>query len=266
MTGGAPERPSAADRRRVALRSTLLQAGWNYETLQGLGFGWALGPGLERLYPDPKRRAERLAAHLGVFNSNPYLSTLGLGVALRIETEVARGTPGAERRLGRLLRALRGTLGSIGDHLFWARWRPALGILACALALGPVGPWAAALFLLAWNGLAQSVRARGVDAGFAAGAGVARVLQAPLWRRAASVARIVGAVGAGVAFGAGAAWAFPTGGDAGGVGVFSVSIVLLWLAGLRFGSRGRPISPSLAFLAALVLISVLSRTAQGAFG
>lgn len=265
MSGG-PVRPGPAARRRVALRSTLLQAGWNYETLQGPGFGWALGPGLEALYPDPARRAERFAAHLGVFNSNPYLSTLGLGVALRIESEVARGTPGADRRLERLLKALRGTLGSLGDHLFWAGWRPALGLLASVVAVGPLGPWAAPAFVVAWNAIAQSIRAWGVDAGFATGAGVARVLHAPLWRRASALARWVGAAGAGAALGAGAAWALPIGGDAGGAGVFSGSIALLWLAGLRFGSRGRPVSPSLAFLSVLILLSVLSRTAQGAFG
>lgn len=263
MTDRAPERPDAAARRRVALRSTLLQAAWNYETLQGAGFGWALGPGLERLYPDRERRAERLGAHLGVFNSNPYLSTLGLGVALRIETEVARGTPGADRRLARLLKALRGTLGSIGDHLFWARLRPALGVLAGTLAIGRAGPWAAVLFLVAWNGIAQSVRAWGVDAGFATGAGVARVLQGRWWKRATRAARTLGAAGAGAALGAGVAWALPLGGDGPGVGVLSMSIALLWLAGLRFGSRGRPVSPSLAFLSVLVLLSVLSGTAPG---
>lgn len=261
-----PDRPGRAERRGVALRSTLLQALWNYETLQGPGFGWSLLPGLTRLYPDSRRRSERLADHMGVFNSNPYLSTLGLGVALRMETEVARGTAGAERRLSRLLKALRGTLGARGDELFWANGRPALAILAALAAIGAVGPWAAVAFLIAFNAVAQSVRFWGVRAGFAAGAGIARVLQAPGWRLATRAARVAGAVGAGAAFGAGAAWASGVGGGAPGAGIFSFTIALLWLAGLRFGSRGRPVSPSLAFLSVLIVLSALMRIVEGASG
>ena len=89
---------------------------WSRRSFWNWAFAWALLPGLERLYPDRARRAERVLAHLDVFNSNPYLAPLGLGVALRLEAEVARGAAGAERRLERLLRALRGTLGSLGDQ------------------------------------------------------------------------------------------------------------------------------------------------------
>lgn len=261
-----PDRPDRGERRRVALRSTMLQALWNYETLQGPGFGWSLLPGLSRLYPDRRRRSERLAAHMEVFNSNPYLSTLGLGVALRMETEVARGAAGADRRLSRLLKALRGTLGALGDELFWAGWRPALGILATLAAVGMAGPWAALAFVVAFNALAQSVRAWGVNAGFAAGAGIARVLQARSWRRATRLARVVGTIGAGAAFGAGVAWASRPGGGTWGAGVFFIAIALLWLAGLRVGSRGRPMSPSLAFLSVLILLSALMRIVEGATG
>ncbi|MDX1660497.1 MAG: PTS system mannose/fructose/sorbose family transporter subunit IID [Gemmatimonadota bacterium] len=265
MTRG-PDRPDRGERRRVALRSTLLQALWNYETLQGPGFGWSLLPGLRRLYPDRERRAERLSAHMEVFNSNPYLSTLGLGVALRMETEVARGAAGADRRLARLLKALRGTLGALGDELFWAGWRPALGIVAALGAIGGFGAWAAVAFVGVFNALAQSVRAWGVDAGFAAGAGVARVLQSDLWSRGTRAARLVGAIGAGAALGAGLVWASDLGGGVRGLGVFSLAIVLLWLAGLRVGSRGRPVSPSLAFLSVLILLSALLRVLEGATG
>ncbi len=266
MTRG-PDRPDRRERRRVALRSTLLQAVWNYETLQGPGFGWSLLPGLARLYPDRQRRAERLAAHMQVFNSNPYLSTLGLGVALRLETEVARGVAGADRRLSRLLKALRGTLGALGDELFWAGWRPALGILAALGAAGALGPWAALAFVIAFNALAQSVRVWGVNAGFAAGAGIARVLQSPGWRRATRLSRIAGALGAGAAFGAGVAWASGIGGDTGGLAVFSGAIGLLWLAGLRVGWKGRrPMSPSLAFLSVLILLSALMHIVEGPTG
>ena len=138
MKGGVRKR--ASERRRVALRSALLQSLWNYETLQGVGFAWALLPGLARLYPDPSIRRGRLLSHLELFNSNPYLATIAMGVVLRLEREVARGVAGAEGRVRRLVSALGGTLGALGDDLFWAGWRPALGAAAATATLAS-GSW-----------------------------------------------------------------------------------------------------------------------------
>ena len=73
------------ERRRVALRSTLVQAVWNYDSLQAVGFAWALLPGLERIRPVPAERASRLHSHLESFNANPYMASLAMGVALRME-------------------------------------------------------------------------------------------------------------------------------------------------------------------------------------
>lgn len=258
-----PERrPDAGTRRRIGLRATLLQAVWNYETLQGVGFAWAIHPGLERLYPDKGDRARRVAAYLDVFNSNPYLSTLGLGVALRIEAQVASGVAGAERRRVRLLRALRGSLGALGDELFWVGWRPALALWAVVVVLIRPSPWAAVGFVLAFNAVAQPVRLRGVRAGYASGAGVARVLQDPIWRQATAVARGLGAIAAGVATTLGLLWAWGSAGGLQTVGVFSGSFALLWVARSRFGS-GRELSPTLSFLVVLILLSVIHRLVEG---
>ncbi|MDX1623292.1 MAG: PTS system mannose/fructose/sorbose family transporter subunit IID [Gemmatimonadota bacterium] len=256
-------RPGRRERGRIALRATLLQSVWNFETLQGVGFAWSLLPGLRALYPDRAERARRLESYLEVFNSNPYLATLGLGVALRIEAEVARGAAGAERRVSRLLRALRGSLGAIGDELFWAGWRPALGVSAAVVALGTRSVWPAVVFLVGFNVLAQGVRVAGVRAGYASGAGIARVLQDPFWRRATRVARLVGAAGAGAAAGAGVVWAL-LGGDGAGVAVFFLLVVLLGLVGLRVETRYRLPAPSLALLAALILLSALFSASKGA--
>lgn len=257
-------RPRARERRRIALRASLLQAVWNYETLQAVGFAWALLPGLERLHPDPASRARRLIAHLDMFNSNPYLATIALGVALRLEEEIARGAEGAERRLASLLKALRGTLGALGDDLFWAGWRPALGLVASVAALGTASAWPALAYLLAFNGLAQVVRYRGVRAGFASGAGIARVLQDPFWRSASAAAKTTGAAAAGAALGAGAIWSYAGGGDRARAGIFFATVALLWLAGLRIGSDGRRLSPSLAFLAVMILLSAVYQFSSGA--
>ncbi len=254
-------RPLAAERRRIARRATCLQAVWNYETLQGVGFAWAITPGLDRLYPDPHARSERLLSHLEAFNSNPYLATIGIGFALRLEQEVARGSAGADQRLLRLMKAVRSSLGALGDELFWAAWRPTLGLIGAAAALVTGSAIAALGYLIAYNAFAQLVRWRGVRAGFASGAGIARVLQDPFWSRASGVTRTAGAVASGAVAG-GALWA-TRGGGTEGVSVFSIVAAFLWLAGLRRGSRGRWLSPSVAFLVVVILLSVVVRVSAG---
>lgn len=264
MTGSRKlRRPRARELRRVALRSTLLQAVWNYETLQSVGFAWSLMPALERMYPDREARSRRLGDYLRRFNSNPYMSTLGMGVALRIEGEVARGAAGAEERLQRLLRALHGPLGALGDQLFWGGWRPALGLVAAVLALGTGSALPAIGFIVAYNVLAQTVRFRGARAGYASGAAIARVLQDPFWKKSAKTARRIGAVGAGIAVGAGLVWADAGGGRGMGAAVFLGLITLLWLASRRIGSEERPLSPVTIHLTALLLLSALYTVSRG---
>jgi len=248
----------------VALRATLLQAVWNYDSLQAVGFAWAILPGLERVQPDPARRAERLQAHLESFNANPYMASIAMGVTLRVEEEIARGAGGAERRLAKLLRALRGSLGAIGDHLFWATWRPALGLTATLAALASESVWPAIAYVVIWNLFAQGIRIAGVRAGFAAGAGVVRVLQDRFWSKAADAARLGGAYAAGVGLGGGAAWAAVGGGGDRGAAIFLILVALLWLAGTRVGARGRLLSPALAFLVVVALLGAIFHLSQGA--
>jgi hypothetical protein len=185
------------------------------------------------------------------------LATIGIGFALRLEQEVARGSAGADQRLSRLIRAVRSSLRALGDELFWAAWRPTLGIIGAAAALVTGSPVAALGYWIAYNAFAQSVRWRGVRAGFASGAGIARVLQDPFWNRASGITKTVGAMACGAVAG-GALWA-ARGGGAEGISIFLGVTAFLWLAGWRRGSRGRWLSPSVAFLVVVILLSVVVR-------
>ena len=255
-------RQGSRERRVVALRSVFLQSVWNYETLQGVGFAWAVLPGLRRLHPDPAKLAQRLLAHLELFNSNPYLSTIAMGVVLRLEHEVARGVAGAERRVARLVGVLRGTLGALGDELIWAGWRPALGAAAATAALLGGGVWTAGAYWLFYNALTQAIRLRGVTAGFTSGAGIARVLQDPFWRRTAAAARLGGAAVGGAALALGVVLGH-SGGGWREAGIFLGSVALLGLAARPLGSGGRRLSPALAFLALVILLSALTQARAG---
>ena len=73
------KRLTRGDRLSMGLRAALLQATWNYERQQGLGWAWALKPALDRFYPDAERRRERLTEHTAYFNTQPTLASLALG-------------------------------------------------------------------------------------------------------------------------------------------------------------------------------------------
>jgi hypothetical protein len=185
-----------------------------------------------------------------------------MGVVLRLEHEVARGVAGAERRVSHLVGVLRGTLGALGDELVWAGWRPALGAAAATVALLGGGVWVAGAYWLLYNALTQAVRVRGVTAGYASGAGIARVLQDPFWRRTAAATQLGGAAVGGVALALGIALGH-SGGGWRGAGIFLGSVALLGLAARPLGSGGRRLSPALAFLAIVILLSALTQVRAG---
>ena len=53
-------------------RSTFLQASWNYERMQNVGWAFSLIPGIRRLYKSKEDRAAAMKRHLEFFNTHPY--------------------------------------------------------------------------------------------------------------------------------------------------------------------------------------------------
>jgi mannose PTS system EIID component len=160
--------------RSMFWRSFAVQASWNYRTLIGTGFAYALLPVLRIRYggdPDGLRRA--LARHGHLFNSHPYLVPLALGAVARLELE------GADAALvERFKAAVRGSLGSLGDRLVWAGWRPTCLLLALAL-FGAGAPWwaAAGTFLLIYNIGHVALRLWGLRVGLKSGVHVGERLR-----------------------------------------------------------------------------------------
>lgn len=135
-------------RAAVLLRSFLIQASWNYRTLLGLGFAFVLLPLLRRIYErDPEGLAEALRRHDGLFNAHPYLAPVALGAVGAMELE---GEDPAI--IERFKMALRGSLGTLGDRLIWAGWRPVCLLFALVLLLAGAAWWVAVLlFLVVYN-------------------------------------------------------------------------------------------------------------------
>ena len=219
----------------VGLRANLLQAAWNFERQQGIGWAYAIAPALRVLYPDRAQRLERLVEHTAYFNTQPTLASLALGAAIGVEEDRAAGV-GDAAGMARLKSALGSTLAAAGDRLFWFSLRPFAAAVGVLLALahpqqawGAVGLWS--LYALPHLGL----RFAGVHAGYEAGPGVLsgafreRLEQAVRWLA------VIGCAVLGVAF----AWALAPGGEPRPIAVQSALAGGLGL-GLLTAQRARP--------------------------
>lgn len=153
---------------QLLLRSFLLQAAWNYRTLQGAGAAYVLLPLLRRLHPEPEALARAVARHSGHFNAHPYLACLALGSLARLEAQ------GADPETIRRFRAaLGGPLGALGDRLVWASWLPLCSVVALSFLWAGLAPgWVLAVFLLVYNLGHLGLRVWGFDEGWAAGTGL----------------------------------------------------------------------------------------------
>jgi PTS system mannose-specific IID component len=220
-------------RARIFLRSFLIQGSWNYETLIGSGFAFTLLPALRHLRAkEGKTEAEleeAVARHVGLFNSHPYFATIAVGAVGKMEAD---GVPPAV--IDRFKLALRGSLGSLGDRLIWSAWRPMTAILGVVLLLGGAPWWlAVSCFLVFYNFLHLTVRARGLRVGGEKGLELGVVLRdapiQPLVERAWQIA--CGLIGLGVVLAASPA--------ASGIGMQVATVLVASAFGLALGRRTR---------------------------
>lgn len=197
--------------RRVFLRSFAIQGSWNYRTLQGSGFAYALMPVLRWIYRDDDARLQdAVTRHSTLFNAHPYLAGIALGAVARMEAD------GEDPALiERFKSALRGSLGSMGDRFIWAGWRPACVLLGLFVLVVTHSAAAAVIaFLLIYNSGHLALRWWALQAGVRHGRNVGQCLrQAPFgrWHRSIvpSAAFLIGATMPLIAAGALSGDSFP---------------------------------------------------------
>ncbi len=204
----APVRPPLA---AMFFRSFFIQAAWNYERFQNLGFAFSLLPALRRIYPDREKLNAAVLRHTEIFNTQPYMANFVLGNIARMEEAAAAAPePGAWlKSMPGVKQALASSFASIGDRIFWGRlkpmttqvcllvwtlcgftgWlftgldtRPSTGLLLAGPLLGIAGYSAVAVFLR-WQGLAK---------GYACGGTASCGLDTVNWPR---IIRLLSAVG-----------------------------------------------------------------------
>lgn len=133
----------------VWLRLLLLQSSWNYQRMQGLGFLFALLPGLQRLYPEEKM-AEVSMRHVGYFNTHPYLAPLVVGAVLKLEEERAADAETVAIDIDEFKELVAAPYAAIGDALFWGGLRPLVAAVALLFAVKGI-LWASLIFLVLYN-------------------------------------------------------------------------------------------------------------------
>jgi len=156
---------------RMALRASLLQATWNYERQQGVGWAFGLQPALKRLYPDRAERCDRLAEHTAYFNTQPTLASLALGAVAALEEQRAAGGGPDAAGMARVKSALGSSLAALGDRMFWFTLRPFAACLGILLAPAGLARGALALWLC-YNAFHQGVRFAGLGWGYREGPAV----------------------------------------------------------------------------------------------
>jgi PTS system mannose-specific IID component len=180
----APLKPlSGWTRARVFWRSLFIQAGYNPQGQQSLGLTYALLPALKELYPEPQAEAEAVRRHLATsFNTHPYSAAAIVGGILNHEERIARGEERPESA-EHFKASLMGPLAALGDGFFWFSLRPAAGAL-CAALYPFLGVWSAVLFLVLYNAVHLTARARFFVLGYRAGDAIVLSLsraQIPRW-------------------------------------------------------------------------------------
>ena len=233
---------------RVFLRSFAIQGSWNYRSLIGTGFGYAILPVLRELYRDqPDKLDESVRRHTELFNSHPYFAPLALGAVAVLEAEEPPEV------VTRFKAAVRGSLGTLGDRLVWSGWRPICALSALTLAaLG--APWWAAvgIYLLFYNIGHLALRVYSFRLGLNHGKRVGEELKRSSLHQAHTKLDVAGAVLVGMLLPLTVARPiFPGWGGA----LWTLALVVGAIIGITFGGRVR--TPVALVLAAATIVALL---------
>lgn len=119
----------------IFLRTFFLQALWNFERLQNVGFLYILYPALKRLYPDKEKRKKVLLRHMGFFNTNPYMATIIIAMVINSEKKIALKKDTDIKKPEMIKTLMAGPVAAIGDSFFWGTWRPFVSFVAILLVI-----------------------------------------------------------------------------------------------------------------------------------
>ena len=121
---------------QVFFRSFFLQALWNFERMQNIGFAFTIEPLLRRAYRAKDSFYSALRRHTDYFNTHPYLAPIVIGAVYHKEKILAETKRTEDATLTVLKNSMGAAFGAVGDHVIWGTWRPFCAIMA--LSVGPL--------------------------------------------------------------------------------------------------------------------------------
>src|SRR5699024_7997419 len=141
------ERLTKGELNKLAFRSMLLQASFNYDRMQAGGWLYSILPGLRKAHKNKNDLSESMKSHLQFFNTHPFDVTFIMGIVLAMER-----TKEDREAIRGIKVAMMGPLGGIGDGLFYLTALPITASIGSSLAkdgniFGPL------IFLLMFNAI-----------------------------------------------------------------------------------------------------------------
>ena len=145
-----------------------LEASYNYEGQQAIGFAVGMWPAIKRFYKTKEEQADALQRHLALYNTTPQVSSIISGIAAAMEKEASTNPEFDKNSINSVKVGLMGPFAGIGDSFFWGTFRViATGIgVSLAQEANAMAPIA---FLLIYNILHILVRYYGCQFGYTFG-------------------------------------------------------------------------------------------------
>lgn len=165
---GSKKRLTNQDITKLGIRSSLLQASFNYERMQAGGWTWAMLPLLEKIYKDDKEGLSlAMKDNMEFINTHPNFVGFLMGLLISLEEN------GESRDLIKGLKvALFGPIAGIGDAIFWFTLLPIIAGISCSFAaqgsiIGPIifvasyiAIW---VFRIVWTKLGYRLGTKSID-------------------------------------------------------------------------------------------------------
>src|SRR5262245_24738633 len=99
------------------IRSFFLQALWNFERMQNVGFAFSVQPLLKRGCRTQESLRAALRRQSEYFNTHPYFATLVMGVVYHKEKALSESGRTEDPTLTVLKNTMGGAFGALGDHV-----------------------------------------------------------------------------------------------------------------------------------------------------
>ncbi len=148
--------------------SFLLEASYNYERQQALGFAVGMWPAIKRFYKTKEEQATALERHMAIYNTTPHVSGMIAGVAAAMEKEASTNKSFDPNSINSVKVGLMGPFAGIGDAFFWGTFRVIAAGIGISLAQQG-SPLAPIVFLLVFNIPHLLVRYYGTKYGYMLG-------------------------------------------------------------------------------------------------